>query len=168
MLNNVELAARFIFMAERFKNLHVMYEPEVNFGVGSVPCTENLCGTPACHGGWALVALQPVASERAEQRWWRYSDGADFLAEYLGFEGRYFLQEWAERNPQIWGSECGAFMFRSEGYKAFGRDTNDLTLLDIAAWYLGVADRLLSAYQKQQEFFRLKGVIADTLALAEI
>lgn len=148
--DNVELAARFIFMAERFLNLFKMYEnPQVNFSEVRVRAQDNLCGTAACHAGWALVALKPDAGVRADEGLYGFSCGRAELGEYLGFSGEDAFEQWAYENPDLWGSYNGYNMFGMTGYRAFGRTNQnpDMTLADIAAWYLGVAERLLNANQ---------------------
>jgi len=61
----------------------------------------NVCGTPMCHGGWyALVT-----------KCHRYSEGASAMAEHLGFDDRFGLMDWAEKNPTIWGNKSGGYMF---------------------------------------------------------
>lgn len=146
--DNVELAARFIFMAERFLNLFKMYEnPPVEFSETKVCAQDNLCGTAACHAGWALVALKPDAGVRADEGLYEFTDGRAELGVYLGFSGGGAFALWAYENPDLWGSKWGGCMFGMTGYRAFGRTDQDppMTLADIAAWYLGVAERLLNA-----------------------
>lgn len=148
--DNVELAARFIFMAGRFLNLFKMYEnPPVEFSEARVCARDDLCGTAACHAGWALVALKPDAKVRAYKGLYGFSQGANELGRYFGFYSRHSFALWAHENPDLWGSRSGYYMFGVTGYAAFGRTDQDppMTLADIAAWYLGVAERLLNANQ---------------------
>lgn len=148
--DNVELAARFLFMAERFLNLFKMYEnPQVDFCEIAVRAQDNLCGTTACHAGWALVALKPDAKVRAAKELYTYSHGKEELGRYLGFSNGFAFAHWADENPRLWGSRSGYYMFGMTGYRAFGRTDQDppMTLADIAEWYMGVAERLLNANQ---------------------
>ena len=83
---------------------------------------EPLCGTPGCHAG--LISI--VAKELSELQEiyenhiyfmykteiiYKYDVWADTLADFLGFEKRRDLEDWAEENPKIWGNEYGGEMF---------------------------------------------------------
>lgn len=138
MLDNIELADRFIQMAEKFIGIFKERQTKLNFDKSKVEI--NACGTIACHGGFGLLALSP-RKVRTED----FNDGARKLALFLGFEDDDDLENWALANPDIWGGEDGHWMFCPGGYRAFGRTEEDppMTLGDIASWYLDVAGRLL-------------------------
>jgi hypothetical protein len=51
---------------------------------------------------------------------YKYDVRADTLADFLGFEKRRDLEDWAEENPKIWGNEYGGEMFSSQS--AFNND----------------------------------------------
>jgi len=66
------------------------------------------CGTPMCHAGWYLIATSKVTSHTS------YSDGAELMAEHLGFANDFYLKLWAKQNSDIWGNREGESMFCSE------------------------------------------------------
>jgi len=112
----------------------------VNMGVGEDRReTElNLCDTPACHGGWAAI-MYGIKGESHEKDF--YELGAGRLAEELGFEERRILERWAEEYPEYWGNREGEYMFSAKWAFSKGYHGN-LSLKDIADWYMNVAKRL--------------------------
>ena len=105
----------------------------------------HACGTVACHAGWfyamsvtdrdkvhfeydddmdtyRLVDDQHIGDDRVI---W-YTDGAEMMAETLGFKRVDQLESWAARNPDIWGNKDGGGMFLSA--KAFGFSTDRIVL----------------------------------------
>lgn len=68
------------------------------------------CGTIHCVGGWYLIAVKkeelfdPHPIEN-------FQVGATFLARDLGF--RYYdqLEDWARKNPVLWGNVWGGLLF---------------------------------------------------------
>ena len=84
---------------------------------------EHPCGTPMCHGGWyALAAIERGAV--CDDFW----DGAVAMANDLGFKYAEALENWAHRNPTLWGNPYGDGMFSSDS--AFTGDcTVDVTML---------------------------------------
>jgi hypothetical protein len=73
------------------------------------------CGTVHCVGGWYAVANldRERIKDKIKNGRVGYDDGADLLANDLGFASHYALQNWAEENPKIWGNEGGDEMFGS-------------------------------------------------------
>ena len=74
------------------------------------------CGTVHCVGGWYAVANsdRQVIKNKFNQGRVGYDDGANLMANDLGFADHYALENWAEYNPRIWGNENGSTMFDSE------------------------------------------------------
>ena len=112
-------------MASKFEELHAsgsrldFEEPRV-----------TKCGTVACHGGWAGVALAADVGDSCRD----FLRGAEALSNYVcpGWSWRAF-EFWAARNPDIWGNEHGEDMFNLDGYRAFGfEEPGRCTLKDIA------------------------------------
>lgn len=86
-------------------------------------CEHHTCGTIHCFGGWFAVAC---LNARLLKRGVYFSDGANKMAKILGFECRLFLEQWAARNPNIWGNSSGggmfhlAIAFQDSVYRPFG------------------------------------------------
>ena len=127
------------------------------------------CGTYACHGGWYaywktgiystmwldLVRLSTQAGQHIEQLYYEpsgdeeeddysvvdFTDGAQMMAEDLGFESGGDLQLYYGMHPELWGNVYGVQMFQYD--HAFKRmpHEHDVTLATIAAHWQGVADR---------------------------
>ncbi len=68
------------------------------------------CGSPMCHGGWYFVAKGLKKGN--------FMQGAKRMAKDLGFKNDETLEDWALRNPEIWGNKFGDSMFCSN--RAFG------------------------------------------------
>jgi hypothetical protein len=134
-MNNLERAERFEELGKKFIKIAITQKTKLDFDMSLV--VENECGTVACHGGFGLVALTPKYMDKT---FWH---GADAIGEFLGFGDEKGFCNWAEANPDIWGSEFSLYMFSNIGYKAFARDADDLlTLADIGEWYCDVSRRL--------------------------
>jgi hypothetical protein len=71
------------------------------------------CGTIHCVGGWyAVVNLNRKEIKAGiKEGLVRYEDGANLMANDLGFEDGYVLAIWAYENPEIWGNDRGCSMF---------------------------------------------------------
>lgn len=134
-------------MAEKFEKLAENQCNRVAFN--AIRTIEDVCGTVACHAGWAGVVLNAGSY---------YAAGANALAQFLNAhwsEGEKFAR-WAHNNEQLWGptAEYGAaggstasLMFSSGGYLAFGFTHPRLcTLKDIAKRYRQVAGRVKAAW----------------------
>ena len=74
------------------------------------------CGTVHCVAGWYAVANlnRQVIKDKFNQGCVGFDDGANLIAQDLGFGWSYPLKNWAEENPEIWGNEDGFEMFESE------------------------------------------------------
>lgn len=103
---------------------------------------QNLCETPACHGGWAAIMYGVEIDEEEDDEDSFFIYGGEMLAEKLGFGAdRYALQAWAHKYPEYWGNEYGAAMFNCSS--AFGQSAmEDFPLPIIYKHYLAVAERL--------------------------
>lgn len=137
-MNNIDRAERFILLAEKF--IHVFKTEKTCLDFDTMRITSHACGTVACHGGWGLVALAPEKITDKSS----FVEGAVAIARSLGFKDDDELTKWAGDNPHLWGSHKGGEMFTRTGYEAFA-STEDMTLGDIASWYLDVAGRLLKS-----------------------
>jgi hypothetical protein len=79
------------------------------------------CGTVHCVGGWYAVANlnRKAIKNKFDEGHVAYGhidyvDGANLMAKDLGFADHYELEDWANKNPKIWGNERGRFMFTDE------------------------------------------------------
>lgn len=70
---------------------------------------EHICKTPMCHGGFYAVANNIFFS--SDYGYYDYEDGAELIAEHLGFVDSWRLRKWAECSPEVWGNEYGNDMF---------------------------------------------------------
>jgi hypothetical protein len=77
---------------------------------------KHKCGTVHCVGGWYAVANlnRKAIKDRFKKGFVGYSDGADLMANDLGFADRDCLQTWAYENPEIWGNGAGRGLFANE------------------------------------------------------
>jgi len=103
-----------------------------NGGVSSDP----VCGTSACHGGWWEMFAYQVERRRTCID---FDFGAKDLAEFLGFEGRHWLEMWAHGNPILWGNDEGEYVFGSS-MRAFDGGPEDLST--IGNWWIDVGSRI--------------------------
>ncbi len=95
---------------------------------------DNKCGTPMCHGGWYAVATQPKLEH--------YTEGADLMANDLGFNNGKELEQWARENRELWGGNGGMYMFCNlNAFTIDGEVNPNLTLKDIRNWWAGVHNR---------------------------
>ena len=99
---------------------------------------ENLCDTPACHGGWAAIMYGIDSNPYVDESDF-YERGASCLAKKLGFASTYMLEGWAKHYPEYWGNNNGANMFIYEN--AFNK-SHDFPLIVIPDWYMGVVNNL--------------------------
>lgn len=138
-LTSKQLAVKFESMAKKFDKVQKQLNKQgltTTVDMSEPDIEKNHCGTIACHGGWAAVVL---GSEEALSL--HYTEGANLLANYLGFRSRIRLKAWARHYPEFWGNEHGGRMFTCE--TAFGKDYNEtVTMDDIVLHYLEVAARL--------------------------
>ena len=135
---NIKRLQRFV------KTLQAM---EQDMLINMVDGIEPECGTPGCHAGLAMLALDKMGIKQTE--WWVnnglycYKDQADRLARYLfgskEANGKYLIR-WALRYPKIWGNDKANFMLL-DGI-AFGQDTDYFPSSVIVDHWVGVLDRL--------------------------
>ena len=138
--DSIELAARLLFMAEKYIEF---YKKDV------VGTNDHLCDYP--YGRFPLESLHKFFDKNYPELTKlqsMYDKSKFILNEYLGFNDSGFLDEsfngWAGDNPSIWGSEDGRYMFSNVGYLAFGKTKReDITLLDLAKQYMICAGNLL-------------------------
>lgn len=149
------LADRFRQMAASFREYSDANDVDINFSCSTIRKEKHVnmtdpkdgptvrtetCRTVACHGGVAFLVLSKEDDAHAS-----YLDGANLLAEFLGFDSSLELQDWAAENPDIWGCDSGACMFNVDGWRAFDCDPRlgcKVTLNKIADWYDAVGDRV--------------------------
>ena len=85
------------------------------------------------------------------------SDGIDWeessrkLCNFLGFNLKFDLEDWAQDNPEIWGNEDGIFMF-SDG-TAFGSESRIFSAEIILNHWEGVLERLGNEKFKEVSVF---------------
>jgi len=105
------------------------------------------CGTTSCHGGWYLLYSDETNADG-------FTEGADLMAEHLGFDEKFNLEQWGLFNPSIWGHSnpvdrpfahyeddlpVGMFHWNYNFEKPV---EHKLTLKDISDHWMGVAERL--------------------------
>ena len=162
MKTTLELADRFEKVSKDFKKFIADNDLEktvINMreGIDRREVEKPLCDTPACHGGWAAIIYEKhlIKDEVLEKF---YSDpcpndffliGVKKLSGILGFSYHKDYENWAKRNPDLWGNLDGDYMFFDP--RAFGseywdcirnRKLKPLLLSDITNHYQGVADRI--------------------------
>jgi hypothetical protein len=74
---------------------------------------KHKCGTVHCVAGWYAVANldRKEIKTGMEEGFVRYEDGANLMADDLGFNNLVDLSTWAHDNPEIWGNDWGGSMF---------------------------------------------------------
>lgn len=113
-------------------------EPSVRF-LGGVGRLGYHCATVHCVAGWyAMANLDKFEPNTTLD----FIDGANLMAQDLGFIDDRDLEHWAERNRRIWGNEEGEEMFCDVGaYNGLYEDSeNPMTI--IIEHFEGVRDRL--------------------------
>lgn len=124
-------------VAAKFREIYVNEkETKLDFDMSYVKPTP--CGTVACHGGWALVAIEGLEDSRRRP----YAAGVQQLEQYLTTNPNWRFPLWAYENPDLWGNTYGIGMFFADGYKAFDSECFNCTLLTIADHYDAVAARI--------------------------
>lgn len=86
-------------------------EGSLNMMESDVNHCEHQCGTVHCFGGWFAVAL---LHEKQIKGHVSYGEGADKMAQMLGFEWGYYLKKWATRHIRLWGNSYGYNLFCDE------------------------------------------------------
>ena len=150
-LVNTQMARVFEDTANKMESLSEHNECYIDMKVASVkPQEEHLCGAPACVGGWLCILFKKTEEDlftTSTEKFVYYKKGAKEFAKKLGFENGAELQDWAKENPQIWGNECGGFMF-CNGIAYIETDTgrtvtnDNITIKDIIHKWRCVAKRL--------------------------
>lgn len=107
VINNFELVLKTCSVAQ------------VNMMQGSI----KDCGSPMCHGGWYAFICGLTRKGYND-----FSDGANLMAEHLGFEDSDELKGWADEHPELWGNKYGEDMF-CDG-SAFGGNDDTINRLD--------------------------------------
>jgi len=134
---------KFIEMGHLFQKIHEEKRlTSDNLVFTEAEIAQADCGTVACHGGWGAVifGLDPGSD---------FKEGADAIAEFLGFDYYDDFEQWATSNPHYWGNKFGFFMFCCDGYWAFGFEHYyDITVNDIGKHYIGVGERINEAQEK--------------------
>ena len=113
---------------------------------------EHACCTAACHGGWGFTL--PLPSPKS----FFHYEGANNIAQVMGFPDYEYYEDWAYQNPDKWGSNYGYCMFLGYGWIAFGNydvatyrraansvycpEAKEVTLFTITDWYEAMAPRL--------------------------
>lgn len=99
----------------------------------------GICKTTMCHGGWyAAVAINNKFLKTIH-----YQNGANKMAEDLGYKNMSELQEWAMFNPKIWGNDNGSHMFSSRSAFRTKKGFDPKCLEDIVEHWRGVYHRLV-------------------------
>jgi hypothetical protein len=80
----------------------------LNMSEGAVN-VEHACGTVHCVGGWYAVAV--LNTNRCKVN---FVDGANKMAQDLGFWDYTDLDEWARTHQLIWGNAYGSALFSSK------------------------------------------------------
>ena len=107
---------------------------------------EPRCGTPGCHAGLVMLALDKMGLKQTEyylNEGYDYCDQADRLARYLFASkkrDKSDLENWAFQNPKIWGNQRGLGLFVHG--ESFGQTTDSFPSSVIVDHWAGVLDRL--------------------------
>jgi hypothetical protein len=108
------------FVIEKLQSVRDDAIKEGAFNIGQIQVYSKKhkydCGTIHCVAGWYAVANlnRQVIKNKFNQGGVDFRDGANLMANDLGFADHYLLANWAENNPKIWGNENGDEMFGSE------------------------------------------------------
>ena len=103
------------------------------------------CGTPGCHAGLVMLALDKMRIKQTEyyiNKGYDFRDQGDRLARYLfAHKERHKLdlENWAGENPEIWGNDYGDNLFFAA--EAFDKDTYRFPSSVIVNHWAGVLDR---------------------------
>lgn len=95
----------------------------------------NSCCTIACHAGWFGIAMGKECGYD-----YGFSNSAEEMANFLGFDNRWRLEIWARDNPKLWGNRYGLDMFSDR--EAFGLKDREPTLKEIGKHWHKVANRI--------------------------
>lgn len=92
------------------------------------------CDTVACVGGWAVVLYKDGNPK------FNFDNGADVIAEKLGFFDMYEIKEWADDNPWLWGNRYGSRLFESA--ISYGCNERTITLKKVGEHFVSVGERV--------------------------
>ena len=105
-----------------------------------------LCGTVGCHAGTARMIIPDYTDHHNFKRkdsasGYRY--GEIILSTYLMGKNLFVrLDQWAHKEPKLWGNESGYDLFSTEG-SAFGlKDSREISSQVIGKWWQRVAERV--------------------------
>lgn len=122
------------------------------------------CSTVACHGGWYALGKGLVGFWGTHDDWpddmqvyhqpdgtvGRYIQGAQMMAEDLGFESKLELEIWAAQHPEWWGNDFGSYMFNSiRAFLPVGVERREIDVEDLGDWWEAVAARREAAEIEQ-------------------
>lgn len=96
-------------------------------------------GAPGCHAGLAALALDRLGAPPKGGEY-DFELEAARLAEFLGFDGKRNLTDWAYTRPDEWGGYGGGLMFAH--HSAFGQDSKIFPARVIADHWAGVLERI--------------------------
>jgi hypothetical protein len=106
-----------------YKILPLTFEAGIghlNMSEGSVN-DEHTCGTVHCLGGWYAIAVFDT-----DRRKVTFREGANKMAEALGFNRYTDLDRWAALHPHIWGNGHGLHMFCSRNAYDYAESISDI------------------------------------------
>lgn len=128
---------QFNTVIENFENaLNTFPDAKVNMMQGII----HECGSPMCHGGWYAVAtIKEKYNAKGQDI--LFIDGANLMAEHLGFDNNNQLEDWAMRNSDVWGNIYGAHMFVDALAFTGDYDIRLKGLNDIIEHWKGVKER---------------------------
>lgn len=115
-------------------------EKGLNMGECGVTNFLGICNTTMCHGGWYAA----VAIKNKFLKTFHYQDGANKMAQDLGFKHMNELQKWARDNEEIWGNNYGGIMFSSAEAFEYKERFKANCLEDIVQHWREVYERLLA------------------------
>lgn len=97
------------------------------------------CGTTHCHGGWYAVAACNLTRSLT------YVEGAEQMANDLGFNSTWGLKTWASTHPELWGNYAGNAMFSDQSaFTSKKRPNGAKNLKDIIQHWTEVYERVLA------------------------
>lgn len=124
-------------VAETFRQAIKRY-PQIGLNMMAPSVNDNhTCGTVHCHGGtYALMKCDLTKTLD-------FLDGANQLAEDLGFSGNRELRTWAQFHEDLWGNSNGESMFSQRlAFYSYERFDGANNISDIADHWQEVGDRI--------------------------
>lgn len=132
---------------ENFERVLDMYPNGVlNMMEGLVNEDKHVSGTVHCHGGFYAIGCFDTRKREVD-----FMDGANKMANHLGFKTERVLENWANKNRELWGNIFGNSMFTERcsftpGDKELAENLRDI----IDHWY-EVHDRVWLMEQVKSE-----------------